>query len=99
MPLFLFVFVDDSFFVLTACNVDEANEKRNFVLFVERIPNHAGKFVDCTLDFNLFRLALKAWQGISVTHVCVDKVTFAFLGIVVSVCEAEAVVAVSAVAL
>ena len=46
----LYILIDDPRFVYACLDIDIADEKRYFVVFVQSSPNSIGKFIDTAAD-------------------------------------------------
>lgn len=68
----LYILIDDPRFVYACLDIDIADEKRYFVVFVQSSPNSIGKFIDTAADFHRRRLAFIARKRTAVTHISVD---------------------------
>ena len=60
-------------------NIDEADKERDFVVFVQRIPELFRKRIDIVIFFTKFyglRIAPETGQRIAVRFICVDEMPF-----------------------
>ena len=91
--------VDDSCCSFTGFEIYKARKQADFVIRIERSPQHIGKRIQIVADFDLLRLAVKARDRIAVALIGVDKMTLARDRLCIFIEETQCGTAVSVVAL